>query len=100
MRAKMLIGASVAVLGLLLPAVAAAAAGGGAAVDPNRATVTLADSPYGKIIVVGGAGAGYVAASASASASTPAHYLYPAGSSLYVATIDPPTYTQLPGQTP
>ena len=43
--------------------------------------------PYGPVLAVGGAGAGYV----PATTSTPS-YLYPTGTSLYFATIDPPTY--------
>ena len=98
MRTKKLIGATAAVIGLLLPASTAAAAGGRAAAapDPNRATVAVQNSPYGRILVVGGAGAGYVAATST----TPAHYLFPAGSSLYIPSIDPPTSAELPGQTP
>lgn len=52
--------------------------------------VSIEQGPYGPVLVVGGAGAGYV----PAEGSTPAHYIFPAGSSLYFATIDPPTYGQ------
>ena len=96
MRTKLLFSAAAAVLAvMLLPLVSATTAGAGAP-DPNRATVGAVFGPYGQTLVVGGAGAGWVAPSGS----TPGFYLYPPGSSLYVATIDPPTYTQLPGQTP
>jgi predicted lipoprotein with Yx(FWY)xxD motif len=82
---------------LLLPAAAASASAsafghpwhhGGGRPTPGSAVVSLENSPYGKVLVVGGAGAGYVGVSSTA----PAGYLYPAGTSLYSPTIDPPTY--------
>ncbi len=50
--------------------------------------MSLENGPYGPVLVVGGAGAGYV----GVSSTTPSGYLYPAGTSLYSPTIDPPTY--------
>ena len=44
--------------------------------------------PHGPVLVVGGAGAGYM----PATSSTPASYLIPAGTSLYTPTVDPSTY--------
>ena len=67
------------------------AAPAGGQTDPNAAVVNLENGPYGQVLVVGGAGAGYKAATAK----KPAHYLFPAGSSLYLATIDPSTYGSL-----
>jgi predicted lipoprotein with Yx(FWY)xxD motif len=58
--------------------------------QPTGAVVSVEEGPYGSVLTVGGAGAGYV--SAEPSTSTPAHYIFPAGSSLYYATIDPPTF--------
>src|ERR1700739_4449227 len=52
------------------------------------AVVSVEEGPYGPVLVVGGAGAGYV----PAEPSTPAHYIFPAGSSLYFATVDPPAF--------
>ena len=52
--------------------------------------VSVESSPYGPVLVVGGAGAGYVPATETTAAS----YIYPAGSSLYFATIDPPALGQ------
>jgi predicted lipoprotein with Yx(FWY)xxD motif len=49
--------------------------------------VSIESSPYGPVLVVGGAGAGLV----PATSTTPAAYNFPAGSSLYFATIDPST---------
>ena len=46
-------------------------------------------SMYGSVLVVGGSGAGYDPTSPGADAQG---YLYPAGSSLYTATIDPNTF--------
>jgi predicted lipoprotein with Yx(FWY)xxD motif len=51
--------------------------------------VSLESSPYGPVLVVGGGGAGYDPSSPYAD---PAGYLYPAGSSLYAASIDPPAF--------
>jgi hypothetical protein len=48
------------------------------------------NGPYGPVLVVGGAGAG--AGYVPATSTTPASHLYPAGSALYFATVDPPTY--------
>ncbi len=89
-----LFGAALAAL-LVLPASAAGAArwnhghpwvhpGGGQ--NPNRAVVSLENGLYGNVLVVGGAGASYVPATANTPASG-----YPAGSSLYFASVDPPT---------
>jgi predicted lipoprotein with Yx(FWY)xxD motif len=88
MRSKLLIGAAALMAAAMLPLATATAASGGTNPDPNQATVMLANSPYGRILVVGGAGAGYV----PATSTTPAHYVYPTGSSLYLATIDRPSY--------
>ena len=52
--------------------------------DHGAAVVSIESSPNGPVLVVGGAGAGLV----PATASTPAAYNFPAGSSLYFATID------------
>jgi hypothetical protein len=67
--------------------------------DHGSAVVALESSPYGPVLVVGGAGAGYVPADPSANPPTPAGYNYPAGSSLYFLTSDPPTYGQGWGHT-
>ena len=89
------IGAGAVLSALLLvtgtaTAAAAAAASGprtalssGGQTDPNAAVVNLENGPYGQVLVVGGDGAGYKAATAK----KPAHYEYPAGSSLYLATV-------------
>src|SRR6202034_3032429 len=61
---------------------------GGGRPTPGAAIVSVESGPYGPVLVVGGAGAGYVPASSTAAAS----YLFPAGTSLYEATTDPPTY--------
>jgi len=53
--------------------------------------VSLEPSPYGPVLVVGGAGAGYDPSSPNAD---PQGYLYPAGSSLYAPSIDPPAFFQ------
>ncbi|MGA2474121.1 MAG: hypothetical protein ABSG39_11590, partial [Acidimicrobiales bacterium] len=95
MRNKWILGAvAMTAALLLLPAAAASADGfwhhpgrhsGGL---PGAAVVSVEQGQYGPVLVVGGAGAGYV----PASGGTPASYLYPTGSSLYFATIDPSTY--------
>ena len=80
---------------LLLPAAAASASGGfwhhpgrhGGGL-PGAAVVSVEQGQYGPVLVVGGAGAGYI----PATSTTPASYAYPAGSSLYYPTIDPSTY--------
>jgi predicted lipoprotein with Yx(FWY)xxD motif len=59
----------------------------------GSAIVDMEQSPYGPVLVVGGAGAGYT----PATPSTPAGYAYPAGTSLYVPSIDP-TVETLPYQ--
>lgn len=89
----MAIGAGAVVSTLLvLPAAAAASASGpgsagpgGGQSDPNAAVVSLENGLYGKVLVVGGAGAGLI----PAKGTKPAHFRFPAGSSLYFATIDP-----------
>jgi predicted lipoprotein with Yx(FWY)xxD motif len=92
MRTKLLVGVVALVATVLLPlAATTAAAGGSAAPDVHQATVTVADSPYGPILVVGGAGAGCLISTGSCG--------YPPGSTLYTATVDPPIYNELPGQT-
>ncbi len=77
-RRSLTIGAGAAIVALLgaVPVTAASASGTG----PSRAAavVDLANGPYGEVLVVGGAGAGGP---------------FVAGSSLYVARVDPPTYT-------
>jgi predicted lipoprotein with Yx(FWY)xxD motif len=97
---KVLVGAGAVFLALLLlPMTAASADGGfnggffghhGRYGFPTRgsAVVDLENSPYGPVLVVGGVGAGYT----PATSTTPASYAYPAGSSLYIASIDPSTY--------
>jgi len=90
MRTKLLIGVAALVASMMLPLAAATAAGGSPTPDYNQATVTVANSPYGPVLVVGGAGAG---------CDSMGSCVYPPGSTLYMATIDPPTYKQLPGQT-
>ncbi len=55
---------------------------------PGAAVVNVESGPYGPVLVVGGAGAGLM----PATSGTPAGYLFPAGTSLYMPTIDPPTY--------
>jgi len=91
-------GAVAAIVSLLaLPATASAAGFGfghhpvrygGGRPSPGAAVVSLESGPYGPVLVVGGAGAGYV----PATSTTPASYMFPAGTSLYEATVDPPTY--------
>jgi predicted lipoprotein with Yx(FWY)xxD motif len=91
------IGASLLVL-MIAPTTAAHAASppgghGGPDSDHGSAVVSLESSPYGKVLVVG-KGAGYVPADPTATPPTPAHYNYPAGSSLYFLSDDPSTYGQ------
>jgi len=100
MLKRVLIGAGAALLALILLPITAASADGarwGAFGDPGRhfghptpgsAVVNIESSPAGPVLVVGGAGAGYI----PATSTTPAGYAYPAGSSLYFATIDPLAY--------
>jgi predicted lipoprotein with Yx(FWY)xxD motif len=96
MRRKWFIGAVAAIVTLLALPSAASAAGfghhplrhGGGRPTPGAAVVSLESGPYGPVLVVGGAGAGYV----PATSASPASYLFPAGTSLYSPTIDPPTY--------
>ena len=78
---------------LALPATASAAGfmhhpfrHGGGRPTPGAAIVSLESGPYGPVLVVGGAGAGYM----PATSTTAAGYLFPAGTSLYEPTIDPP----------
>jgi hypothetical protein len=52
---------------------------GGRGFGRNGTVVSLESSPYGPVLVVGGAGAGYDPSSPNAD---PQGYLYPAGSSL------------------
>jgi predicted lipoprotein with Yx(FWY)xxD motif len=88
----MAIGAGAVVSALIvLPGTASASTSGpgsaapsGGQSDPNAAVVNIENGPYGKVLVVGGAGAGFV----QATAKKPAHFLFPAGSSLYIASID------------
>ncbi len=90
MRNKLLMGAvAMTAALLLLPAAAASADAfhhpyrhGGARPTPGSAVVSVESGPYGPVLVVGGAGAGYVPGSG---------YEFPAGTSLYFATIDPTT---------
>ena len=100
---KVAIGAFAATLTLMLtPAVANASTGlgpvghgqwrgDGHGFGRNGAVVSLESSPYGPVLVVGGAGAGYDPSSPNAD---PQGYLYPAGSSLYAPSIDPPAFFQ------
>ena len=104
MRSRLIMGMlATAVAVLLLPLLpsAASAAGfggfgfghhperhGGGKPTPGAAVVSLESGPYGPVLVVGGAGAGYV----PGTSTTPASYIFPAGTSLYTPTIDPPTY--------
>ena len=79
---------------LLVPAAASASVFGhpyrhpGGRPTPGSAVVSLANGPYGPVLTVGGAGAGYV----GVSSTTPTGYAFPAGTSLYFATVDPSTY--------
>jgi predicted lipoprotein with Yx(FWY)xxD motif len=103
-RRKLLIGAGAAALALvLLPITAAAANGVGWGAlghhgrhfghpAPGGAVVNIENGPNGPVLVVGGAGAGYM----PGTSSTQASYAYPAGSSLYFATVDPTTYGASP----
>ena len=84
------------VLALLVAGVPAAYAHGSSGASGESgygsgeaAVVALESSPYGPVLVVGGAGAGLVPGNPGAKPPTPASYIYPAGSSLYFATIDP-----------
>ena len=96
MRSRWIMGAVATIVGLLaLPATASAAGfmhhpfrHGGGRPSPGAAVVSVESGPYGPVLVVGGAGAGYM----PATSTTPAGYLFPAGTSLYEPTIDPPTY--------
>lgn len=100
MKRNLLIVAGAAVLALvMLPITAAAAGAAGWGVfghpgrhfghpTPGAAVVNIENSPAGPVLVVGGAGAGYI----PATSTTPASYAYPEGSSLYFATVDPSTY--------
>ncbi len=102
MKNKLLMGAvAMTAALLLLPAAAASAAGsfghkpwhhGGGQPNPGSAVVSLEQSPYGPVLVVGGAGAGYYPSDPTASPPTPAGYNYPAGSSLYYLTSDATAY--------
>ena len=67
--------------------------GGDGRPGSNRAAavVSVTSSPYGQVLVVGGSGAGYDPSSPNAD---PQGYLYPPGSSLYAASIDPPAFGQ------
>ncbi len=96
MRRTWFVGAVAAIVALLaLPSAASATGFGhhplrhfGGRPTPGAAVVSLESGPYGPVLVVGGAGAGSVAATSTSPAST----LFPAGTSLYEATVDPPTY--------
>jgi len=100
---KVAIGAFAATLTLMLtPAVANASTGlgpvghgqwrgDGHGFGRNGTVVSLESSPYGPVLMVGGAGAGYDSSSPNAD---PQGYLYPAGSALYSPTIDPPAFLQ------
>ncbi len=90
MRNKWILGVVALTAALLLLPAAAASASGSFWHHPARhsglpgtAVVSVEQGPYGPVLVVGGAGAGYIPGTG---------YAYPAGSSLYYATIDPPTY--------
>jgi predicted lipoprotein with Yx(FWY)xxD motif len=106
-KSKILFGAGVVLLVLLGATAAYASNGPGTSFhktwrghhspgtrDRGSAVVALESSPYGPVLVVGGAGAGYVPADPTANPPTPASYNYPTGSSLYFLTSDPPTYGQ------
>src|SRR6202012_2746757 len=96
MRRTWFTGAVATIVALLALPSAASATGfghhplrhGGGRPTPGAAVVSLESGPYGPVLVVGGAGAGYM----PATTTTPAGYLFPAGTSLYEPTIDPPTY--------
>lgn len=83
-RLGALLACAITVVGVLTWA-GSALAKKGPGLDPYAAFVSTESGPYGPVLVVGGQGAGYV----PASSSTPATFIYPAGSSLYYATIDP-----------
>ena len=103
-RVRIVAVASAALMALLILPATAASAGGihfgpgflrhhppgrghhGPPPSSGQAVVSLESSPYGPVLVVGGAGAAYH----PATGTTPAGYAYPAGSSLYFATVDPP----------
>ncbi len=74
---KLAIGLAALALGAPVPAVAATSVG--AATTRTGTVVSTASGPYGRVLVVGGSGAGP----------------YPAGSSLYFPTVDPPAQTAL-----
>jgi predicted lipoprotein with Yx(FWY)xxD motif len=90
MRTKLLIGVAALVAATVLPLAAGTAAGGSPTPDYNQATVTVTNTSYGSVLAVGGAGAG---------CDSMGSCVYPPGSTLYMATVDPPTFKQLPGQT-
>jgi predicted lipoprotein with Yx(FWY)xxD motif len=100
MRKRWIMGAIATIVAMLalplaLPSAASAAGfwhhpfrhGGGQA-NPGAAVVSLESGPYGPVLVVGGAGAGYTPGTSTTTAS----YLFPSGTSLYTPTIDPSTY--------
>lgn len=93
-RNLFIVASAAAIALVMLPITAASADGWGAFGHPGRhfghptpgaAVVNLENGPSGPVLVVGGAGAGYI----PAGSTTPAGYAYPAGSSLYFATVDP-----------
>ena len=63
----------------------------GSSPDQHQAVVSLEQSPYGPVLVVGGLGAGYHPADPSTKPPTPAGYNFPPGSSLYFLSSDPLT---------
>lgn len=63
----------------------------GVGLNRGPAIVSLESSPYGPVLVVGGVGAGYDPTAPNADSEG---YLYPAGSSLYSASIDPPAIVE------
>jgi predicted lipoprotein with Yx(FWY)xxD motif len=88
---------SAMLLFMVVPAVAASASPGGfthhhgfgdgrPGYNRNGTVVSIESSPYGSVLVVGGAGAGYDPTSIYADSQG---YLYPPGSSLYSPSIDP-----------
>lgn len=96
-RLKVAIGAGAAIAVVLAAGVPAAYAHGshgyGAGYGTGEAAVVALESgPYGSVLVVGGPGAGLVPANPGGDPPTPATYIYPPGSSLYVPTIDPPVH--------
>ena len=100
MRSRVIMGMLATVVAVLLLPTMASASGfgsgfghhperhGGGRATQGAAVVSLESGPFGPVLVVGGAGAGYE----PATSTTPASYNYPAGTSLYTPTIDPPTY--------